>query len=73
MSEKKRVEIGLGIGQVVAAKLTDEALSGLRAALEAGSGWHDLKTDDATVTINLATIVFIRVADPGHSIGFSGD
>ncbi len=73
MSEKKRVEIGLGIGQVVAAKLTDEALAGLREALEAGNGWHDLKTDDATVTINLATIVFIRVADPGHSIGFSGD
>jgi hypothetical protein len=72
MAETKKIEVGLGIGQVVSAKLTEEALSGFRSALEAGSGWYDLETEDGTVSLNLATVVFVKVADPHHSIGFSG-
>jgi hypothetical protein len=73
MAETQKVEVGLGIGQVVSARLSDEALKGLREAVERGSGWHDLETEDGTVTLNLATVVFIKVASPHHSIGFTGE
>ncbi|HEX2128495.1 MAG TPA: hypothetical protein VHF58_04710 [Solirubrobacterales bacterium] len=72
MAERTKVEIGLGIGQVVSVKLTEKELADLRKELEAGGGWHDLTTDEGTVTINLATVVFVRSADSSHTIGFSG-
>jgi hypothetical protein len=73
MAEATRVEIGLGIGQVVSARLDGSALRELRKAVERGEGWHELETDDGTLVINLATVVFVRIADRSHSIGFAGD
>jgi hypothetical protein len=71
MAERKRVEIGLGIGQVVSTKLTDDELGRLREAVERGDGWLDLETEDATLVINLATVVFVKVAGAPHTIGFT--
>jgi hypothetical protein len=70
-AEATRVEIGFGIGGVMAVKLTESELKGLRKAVEAGSGWHDLKTPEGSVALNVATVVFLRVDDASHSIGFS--
>jgi hypothetical protein len=73
MADRKKVEIGLGIGQVVSARLTDDELSRLREAVERGEGWFDLETEDATLVINLATVVFVKVAGAPHTIGFTGE
>jgi hypothetical protein len=70
-TEQTKVEIGLGIGQVVSVKLTESQLNDLRKAVEKGGGWYDLKTQEGSVALNLATVVFIRVADATHTIGFS--
>lgn len=70
--ERTRVEIGFGIGQVLSVKLDEGGLKELRKSVEAGSGWFDLKTQEGTVALNLATVVFIRVDDASHSIGFAG-
>jgi hypothetical protein len=72
MAEMKKVEIGFGIGQALSVKLSDDDLSDLRKAVEKEGGWYDLKTQDATIALNLATVVFIRVDDSDHAIGFSG-
>lgn len=72
MAELTKVEIGLGIGQVVTARLDEEGLKALRRALEEGDGWHEMATEDETLVINLSTVVFLRVADRSHSIGFAG-
>jgi hypothetical protein len=71
MAERKRVEIGLGIGQGLAVRLTEEELKRFREQVERGEGWFDLETDEGTVALNLATVVFIKVASP-HTIGFTG-
>jgi hypothetical protein len=68
----KRVEIGFGIGQALSVKLTGDELADLRKAVGGDGGWYDLKTQDSTIALNLATVVFIRVDDSDHSIGFSG-
>lgn len=70
--EQTKVEIGFGIGQVLSVKLTESQLKDLRASVEDGAGWYDLKTQEGSVALNLATVVFIRVTDASHSIGFSG-
>ena len=51
---------------------TRAELAELRKSVEAGSGWFDLKTQEGTVALNLATVVFIRVDDASHAIGFAG-
>ena len=71
MADQTKAEIGFGIGQVLSVKLTSDELSGLRKAVEEGKGWFDLRTQEGTVALNLATVVFIRVDDAAHSIGFS--
>ena len=72
MAEGTRVEIGLGIGQVVSARLDDRGLKSLRKAVEGGEGWHELETEDGTLLINLSTVVFFRIADRSHASGFGG-
>jgi hypothetical protein len=71
MAKETRVEIGFGIGQVLSVKLAEGELKDLRKAVESGKGWFDLKTQEGTVALNLATVVFVRVDDSEHSIGFS--
>jgi hypothetical protein len=71
MGGTSRVEIGLGIGQVVGAKLDSGQLKDLRKAVESGDGWHEVETDEGTLVINLKTVVFIRIPDQQQSIGFS--
>jgi len=73
MAERKKVEIGLGVAQVVSARLTDDELARLREAVERGEGWFDLETDDGTLVINLAVVVFLKVAGAPHSVGFRQD
>jgi len=71
-SQQTKVEIGFGIGQILTVKLAEDELSDLRKAVESGTGWYDLKTGEGSVALNLATVVFLRVNDATHSIGFSG-
>ncbi len=70
MADKNKVEIGLGVAQVVSARLTDDELKKLREAVELGEGWFDVQTDDGTLVINLAVVVFLKVAGAPHSVGF---
>ncbi len=69
---QRKVEIGFGIGQVLSVKLSEAELADLRKAVEDGKGWYDVKISEGSVALNLATVVFIRVADGDHSIGFAG-
>ena len=69
---QRKVEIGFGIGQVLSVKLSEAELADLRKAVEDGKGWYDVTISEGSVALNLATVVFIRVADGDHSIGFAG-
>ena len=70
--QRTKVEIGFGIGQALSVKLTEAELNELRKAVESGNGWFDVETEDGTVALNLATVVFLHVHSGAHAIGFSG-
>ena len=70
--EMKRTEVGFGGGQVMSVRITNGTLGELRRAVGRGEGWHEVTTDDETLVINLNTVIFLRVADRSHSIGFAG-
>jgi hypothetical protein len=64
----QRVSIGFQGGQVLALRITSEALEGLVRALRDG-GWHDLAADDASVWIDLGQVVYVRT-DHEARVGF---
>ena len=72
MAEMKRIEIGFGGGQVVSVRVGDDALSGLRSAVEGGGAWYDLEAEEGIVSLDLSKVVFVKTAGAPHTIGFSG-
>lgn len=71
MAEMKRIEVGFAGGQVMSARVTDDALHTLREAVQRGHGWHDLEAEDGPVTLDTEQVVFVRTAAAAHTIGFS--
>jgi hypothetical protein len=72
MAEAQRVEIGFEGGQVIAARLGEEDLKDLRKQLEKG-GWHDVPTEDGTISLDLEMVAFLRVASATSRVGFGSD
>ena len=71
MTEMKRIEVGFAGGQVMSARVTDDALQTLRDAVQRGHGWHDLQAEDGPVSLDTEQVVFVRTAAAAHTIGFS--
>jgi hypothetical protein len=67
----QRVNIGFESGAALAVRLEDDALEGLRNALQ-GDGWHRLQTADGRVDLKLGDVVYVSETSTGPSIGFSG-
>ena len=67
-----RVDIGFQGGQSLAVRVADEPLKGLRDALadEGADRWHELKTEDSDVSLDLSQIVYVRVETEEHRVGF---
>jgi hypothetical protein len=65
----QRISVGFQGGQVLAARVAMDDLKELRRALESG-GWHELQTEEGTVALNLAQIVYVNVDSDEHRVGF---
>ena len=67
-----RVDIGFQGGQSLAVRVAEEPLKALTAALadEGSARWHELKTEDSDVSLDLSQIVYVRVETEEHRVGF---
>jgi isopenicillin N synthase-like dioxygenase len=70
MADTQKVEIGFEGGQVVAVRLTQEELKGLRKQVEKG-GWHDVETEDSVLAVYVGKVAFLRIDSGEHKVGFS--
>jgi hypothetical protein len=70
MSDFIRLDIGFEGGQVLSVRVTEDEFSGLHKALDKGEGWHELKTQDSDVTLDLDEIVYVRLDTEEHRVGF---
>ncbi len=55
MAEMKRIEVGFAGGQVMSARVSEDALQTLREAVQRGHDWHDLDAEDGPVTLDTET------------------
>ena len=65
----QRVNIGFYGTQVLPVRVEDDALRGLLDGLADG-GWHELSTEDGTVRLNLAQVVYVKVERADQRVGF---
>lgn len=70
MTDFIRFDIGFEGGQVLSVRITEDEYTGLRKAIEKGEGWHELKTQDSDITLDLDEIVYIRLDTEEHRVGF---
>jgi hypothetical protein len=70
MSDFIRLDISFEGGQVLAVRVDEDEFASLRKALEKGEGWHELKTQDSDVTLNLDEVVYVRLDTEEHQVGF---
>jgi hypothetical protein len=64
------VDIGFQGGQVLSVRASDEAHAELRKALDDGPRWHELKTQDSEVFLDLSQVVYVRLDTEEHRVGF---
>jgi hypothetical protein len=69
MADTQKVEIGFEGGQVVAVRLDEDELKDLRKQVERG-GWHDIKTEDGTLSVYVGKVAFLRIDSGAQKIGF---
>ena len=65
----KRIGIGFIGGQSLSERVNAAELARLREAL-GSEGWHELKAENGTVTLDLATVVFLQVDEEDTRVGF---
>jgi hypothetical protein len=58
-------------GQVLSLRLADEALEGLRSALQDGrERWYEVEATDGAVLVDLGQVSYLRVESGEHRVGF---
>jgi hypothetical protein len=72
MADAQKVEIGFEGGQVVAVRLSEDELKDLRKQVEKG-GWHDVRTEDGTLSVYAGKVAFLRIDSGEHKVGFGLD
>jgi hypothetical protein len=68
----RRVDVGFSGGQMLALRMRKEPYEGLRSALsdDHAGRWHEAKTEDSDVTLDLSQIVYVRLDTEQHKVGF---
>ena len=58
-------------GQILSLRLSDEALTGLRQALQDGKErWYEVEATDGAVLVDLGQVSYLRVESGEHRVGF---
>jgi hypothetical protein len=68
-SSGRRIAIGFQGGQVLALRVSDDELRALTAALGT-QGWHELKSDEGPVRLDLAQVTYVRSESDDPRVGF---
>jgi hypothetical protein len=70
--DAKRADLGFQGGQVLSVRVSQESLDSMRKALdnERSERWHELKTADSDIAIDLAQVVYVRVETEEQRVGF---
>lgn len=67
---RRRVDIGFQAGPVVSLRLGQDDYDALRRAMGGSERWHQLDAEDATVTLDLSQVIYVRLDTESGRVGF---
>jgi len=65
----QKINIGFLGGPVLSARVRPDDLSVLRQALGT-TGWHDLRSEDGTIALDLEKVVYVLADSDANRVGF---
>ena len=69
--EARSVTIGFEASMPLEVRITQGEFESLRKALGDGStGWHELKTQNSEIALDLSKVTFVRIDTEEHRVGF---
>jgi hypothetical protein len=66
----RRVDVGFQAGPVLSLRVQEDQYESLRGALGGTERWLQLESEDATVTIDLSQIIYVRLDTERDRVGF---
>ncbi len=69
MASSVRITIGFHGGQVLPVRLSSEQLGDLQKAL-GSAGWHEIKSEDGPIRIDLGKVVYVSSEAEEPRVGF---
>ena len=66
----RRVDVGFLAGGVLSARVSEQAYKSLKDALGSEDPWHELESEDATITLDLSKVIYVRLDTERDRVGF---
>ena len=66
----RRVDIGFQGGSVLSLRVAEAEYKSLKDALGGSERWHEVESEDATVTIDLSQVIYVRLDTERDRVGF---
>ena len=66
----QRISIGFHASPPLALRVQDDDLKKFQKVLPSGEGWHELDSEDGTVTLKLEHVLWVRVDSSDQRVGF---
>ena len=70
MAERRRVDIGFQAGPALSLRIEADDYEALRRAMGGSERWHDVTAEDATVTLDLSQVIYVRLDTESGRVGF---
>jgi hypothetical protein len=69
-SRFRRVDIGFQAGPVLSLRVQESEYNSLKGALGGSDRWHEVESEDATVTLDLSQVIYVRLDTERDRVGF---
>jgi hypothetical protein len=66
----RRVDVGFHAGGVLSLRLEEDQYTALRGAMGGSERWHEVESEDATVTLDLSHVIYVRLDTESGRVGF---
>ncbi len=66
----RRVDVGFQAGPVLGLRLQEAEYEKLRGALSGNDRWLEIDAEDATVSLDLSQVIYVRLDTESGRVGF---
>ena len=66
----RRIDVGFQAGPVLSLRVQEDQYEALRTALGGSERWHQVESEDATVTLDLSQVIYVRLDTESGRVGF---